>query len=305
MASVFDRVIMAKSEITKGTDALPTVADAIQAMTADVEVNQTAIDIHVIKPTMGMQVHAQGKTAMTFKIKAEIKGSGIVDIPSEIAPLLKACYLNETITAGVDIKYTPTTRTPTPCTIYVYKDSKLFKGLGCVGNCVLTMDIAGIITADFTMRCLYTAPVVSALPVGAPVFDATRPIAVSNLDLTLEDGVSIRTSTFTLDLGNSVAEHYTTSYHEFTVADRVPVFNITKDTVASAGEWNALVAGNTALFDATFGQTALNTIQITAPNAVRETITYGVRSEKDIITVPYRAYEAAATGDDQFAIVFK
>jgi len=304
MASIFDRVVLVKSEVTKGTDAVPAAADAVQVISAEVTPSVDAIDRHVVKPTMGMKQHAEGKASLEFKITAELKGSGLLGVQSEISPLLKACYLTETVNAGVDVRYKPTTRTPTSCTIYFYKDGQLWKGLGCVGQAVINANIAEQIKVEFTLKALYTAPVVAAVP-ASPVFDATQPVVVSNADIVLENGTTILTGAFSLDLGNDVFEHYTTSQHEFTVKDRAPVFAITKDSISTSAEWAALINGDTATLSATFGQTAGNIVQLTANNAVRETLKYNERGEKDIIEAAFRVYEVGAAGDDQFEIILK
>jgi len=304
MANKFERVVLVKKEVVKGTDVVPSVADAIQVLSVDVTPSQEAIDRNVVKPTMGMKPHAQGKRTLEFKITAELKGSGTAGAISEISPLLQSCYMKETVSVGVDVVYQPTTTAKESCTIYVYKDGMLWKGLGAIGDATIVGNVGESIIVEFTMRTLYTDPVVAAVPT-SPIFDTTGPVVVSNLDIVTENAGTILTGAFSLNLGNELAEHYTTSQHEFTVADRAPVFNITKDSVSTAAEWTALKNGDTAVIDGLFGQAAGNIIQIQAGNCVRETVAYGERSEKDILDVAYRAYEVAAAGDDQFTITIR
>jgi len=302
MASKFDRLLLAKTETAKGTDAAPTTADAVQVLSAEVKPVTEMIDRNIVKPTMGMAKHAQGKSSMEFVIRAELKGSGTAGVAPETSPLMQACYLTETVdpVAGT-VVYKPTTRNAKACTIYLYKDGMLWKGVGCIGTAKINLNIAEAVVAEFTMRCLYTAPVVAAVPAN-PSFDPTQPLVVSNADVVTVDGVPVRTSSFALDLGNKLAEHYTTSYHEFTVADRTPVFSITQDSVSTAAEWNALKNGDTAVFDVTIGNVPGNILNIHAANAVRESVDYAEREEKDTLNVNYRAYEVTTAGDDQFTI---
>jgi len=304
MASKFDRLVLAKSEVTKGVDALPIAADAVEVLSVEVTPSVDAIDRKVVKPTMGMKPHALGKKSLEFKITAELKGSGSLGVPSEVSPLLQACYLTETINAGVDVRYKPTTHAPKPCTIYVYKDGLLWKGVGAVGNATINMNIGESIVIEFTMSTLYTAPVVAPVP-GSPIFDGTQPVVVSDLDIVTENAGTILTGAFALELGNEVVEHYTTSQHEFTVADRTPTAKITKDSISTAAEWNALMNGDTVALNAILGQAAGNIVEIDILNGVRETDAYGERNEKDIIEVAYRCYEATVAGDDQFEIIVR
>ena len=309
MAQIFDRVLLVKSEVTKGTDALPVEADACLAITAEVTPSVEAISRKVIKSTMNEKEHALGKKSLEFKITLENKGSGTAGVAPEFAPLLKACYLTETVNAGVSVEYTHTTRTPTSCTIYLYKDGQLWKGLGCVGNAVFTNNIGESSKIEFTMKALYTVPVNAAVPT-APVFDATQPVISANVDLVTENAGTILTGALNFDLGLDVVEHYTTSNHEFTAADSLPGITITKDSVSTATEWNALMNGDTVAILATYGNDvtgspqAGNMIDYSFPNCVRLSNTYGERSERDIIESVYRAYESTATGDDAFTLTY-
>jgi len=301
MATIFDRVIYVKTETVQGVDSVPTAIDAIQVLSVDVLPSQEAIDRHVVKPTMGMKPHAQGKRSIEFKIMAELKGSGTAGNAPETSPLLQSCYLAETATVGVDVKYTPVTRNNKTCTIYVYKDGLLWKGIGAIGNANISGNVGESTKVEFTMKCLYTDPIIATVPT-SPVFDTTGPVVVSNLDVITENAGNILVGSFGFDLGNNLAEHYTTSQHRFSVADRAPVFSITKDSVSTAAEWTALKNGDTAIINSTFGSIAGNIVNITANNCVRETVGYNERSEVDILDVAYRAYESGIAGDDQFTI---
>jgi len=308
MATIFDRVVYVKLETTPGVDAVPVAANAVQVLSVDVTPTQDAIDRHVVKPTMGMKPHAQGKRTLEFKIKCELKGSGTAGTAPEISPLLQACYMSETLVpaAGANsakVDYIPVTRNNKTCTIYVYKDGLLWKGIGAIGNANINANVAESTVVEFTMKCLYTDPTPATAP-ASPIFDATGPIVVSNADIVNENVGTIKCGSFALDIGNQLAEHYTTSQHRFSVADRAPVFSITKDSISTAAEWNALRNGDTAVIVGQFGSIPGNKLVISAQNCVRETVAYNERSEVDILDVAYRAYEVGNAGDDQFKITF-
>jgi len=320
MASIFDRLLLVKSEVTKGVDALPTAADAIKVLDITLTPKIDTILRKTVSPFMGEDPHAMGKRSLEFKIKAELKGSGTPGVAGEADPLFLACQLKKTVTAAVaevldpitgavitpavagKVEYTPTTRTPTPCTIYLYKDGQLWTGVGAVGTFVLNGDIGTALVADMTFSCKWTDPVAATIPAN-PVYDTTGPAVALETSIVNENGITVRTGTFNFDRGNNVVEHYTTGYHEFTVADAAPVMKVTKDSVSTTAEWLALKNGDTISIDATFGEVAGNQIQILAANSYRMTMNYGLRHEKDIIDVTYKAVRV--NGDDEFTIVVK
>jgi len=303
MAVKYDRVLLAKTEVTKGTDAVPVVgSDAIRCRTFDVSVTPDVIDNVAVKQTMGMLPHLIGKEIMQLDVEIAVKGSGAAGTAPEFGPLLKACGLAETVTPATSVAYDPSSDIANhdSVTVYAYKDGLLWKFLGAVGTGPITVTMNEIITISFTLQAPYLAPTAVADPAGA-VYQASQPLVGNSSDV-VNDGSVIKVGTFSLDMANDVQEHYVTGDHQFVVADRAPVLTFTKDSVATAAEWAALSGGTNAALSGTFGATAGNICAITAPVGRRETIAYGERAERDLLDVGYRLYES--TGDDQFQILF-
>ena len=304
MPTKFDRVLLAKVEATKGTDSVPVPADdAVRCRSFDITKNTEVIDNVAVKQTMGMLAHLVGKESVQIEIEIALKGSGAAGTAPEFGALLKACGLAETINASVSVEYDPTSDIEgahEACTIYGYKDGLLWKCIGAVGNVVITEEMNAVTLLNFTLQAAYVVPTAVADPAGA-VYDATQPLVGSTADI-INDGAVVKVGSFTLDAGNDVQEHYVTGNHEFTVAERAPTVNFTKDSIATAAEWAALTAATTAALSAVLGLTAGNICTITAVDGRRESIEYDERAERDLLGVTYRLYESA--GDDQFQITF-
>jgi len=299
--SIFDRLILTKIEPVAGTDSIPTPAlNAIRVITANITPNIEAIDRKVLKNTMGMLPHMIGKKTATAEIEVELKGSGAAGTSPELAPLLKACGLVETVNAGVDVTYEPSTTSAETCTIYVYKDGKLWKLIGGKGKMTFETTIGQVTVLKFTMQALYTAPTATALPAGA-VYQASQPIIANNVDVATENLGNIKVAALSFDDGVDLQEHYVIGEHSFQIADRNPTASITKDSVSSTAEWDGLAAGLDAAISFTFGSVG-NQFSASFPVARKESMAYAERAERDILETSYRLYESV--GDDQFILTF-
>jgi len=301
MATIFDRVLLAKLETTKGTDAVPVVGtDAVRVRSFKVKKNTTAIDRKVVKQTMGALAHLIGKETVSIEIVAEIRGSGAAGTAPEVSPLLQACRLAETVVASTSVGYKPSTSTEKSASIYAYIDGLLWKLIGAVGTAKVdsSMDAVSIVT--FSMQAAYAVPTVVAAPAGS-VFDSTQPIVMSSATV-VNDGAVIKVGKFGMDFGNDVQNHYITGENSFVVANRNPTLTLSKDSINTAAEWTALSAGTNTTFSAALGSVAGNICTITAPVMRKKDIAYAERAERDLVELTYGLYESAS--DDQFQILF-
>ena len=300
-ATVFEHLVLVKSEVTKGTDAVPTAATNALRVTARATptVNRANVDRTVVKQTMGNLAHLPDPDPSTqVTIECELKGSGTAGTAPDWGPLMKACRMVETVVGGTSVTYLPSTATEESATIYVYIDGVLWKLLGAVGTCAITANPGELPKATFTMSAPYAAPVATAVPAGA-AFDTSVPHVVSTTDV-VSDGVSINVGAFAIDLGNDVQEHKVIGSHEFVVANRAPTLTITKDSVSTAAEWTAVHAGTNAALSGAFNGGAGNIVTISAPVGRRQSVAYGERAERFTQEVVYNLYESAS--DDQISI---
>lgn len=304
MATIYDVLLLAKSETTKGVDAAPTpAADAIRILNRPwPQVDGKPIDREVIKQTMGRMPHLMNPDAsIQLEIQCELKGSGAAGTPPEIAPLLKACRLVETVTAGTSVVYQPSTATENSATIYLYADGLLWKLLGAVGTAKIECQIGQPAKITFTMSAPYVAPTAAAVPAGA-AYDATQPLVFHSADVVTEGGNSIRVGQFSLDFGNDVQEHTRIGYHAFTVANRSPELTLNKHSVSTATDWADLMSAQQVALHAQIGAAAGNIVQVDAPKAVRKSLGYGEEAEAVTLDATFGLYES--TSDDQFTITF-
>lgn len=301
MPTIYDRLLLAKVEVTKGTDVVPVVGtDAIRIKSGKISLNQDAVARSALKQTMGPLAHLVGKQTVQLEVEVDLKPSGTAGTAPEVGTLLRGCGLLETIVAVTSVAYDPLSASHKSLSMYWYEDGLLWKLLGAVGKFSFGGQIGGTSSLKFTFMAAYAAPTAVACPTGA-VYQATAPLVMSSTDI-VNDGAVVKVGAFSFEDGNDVQHHYTTGQSEFVVAGRNPKIKLTKDSISTAAEWTALNAGTTAALSATFGTTAGNKLVLTAPVAKREGVAVGQRADRNTLEVSYGLFES--TGDDAFKLLF-
>ena len=301
MPTIYDRLLLAKIETTKGTDSVPVVGtNAVRIKSGKISLAQEAVPYAPIKQTMGNLPHLIGKQTLQLEVEVDLHGSGAAGTAPEFGVLMQACGLLETLVAVTSAAYDPLTANHKSISIYWYEDGLLWKMLGAVGKLSFNAQIGAPPTLKFTFMSAYVAPTVVADPTGA-VYQSAAPIVMSTADV-INDGAVIKVGAFNLEDGNDVQHHYTTAQNEFVVANRQPKLKLTKDSISTAAEWTALNAGTNAALSATFGATAGNRLVLTAPVCRREGVATGQRADRNTLELSYGVFESA--GDDQFKFLF-
>jgi hypothetical protein len=303
MPTIYNRLLLAKVETTKGTDAVPVVGtDAIRIKTGKITVPTDIKRRSVVKQTMGELPHLIGNQTFQLDIEVELKSSGVAGTAPEVGTLLKGCGTAETIIAVTSAAYAPLSiiANHKSLTLYWYEDGQLFKLLGAVGKFSFDAKIGEAGGFKFSFMANYVLPTVVACPTGA-VYQSAAPIVVSASDI-INDGAVIKVGSFTFDDGAVIQHHLTTGGDEFVFSNRSPKIKFGKDSISTAAEWSALTAGTNAALSATFGSVAGSRLVLTAPVARRETVANAARGERPTLDLSYGLYES--TGDDQYNFLF-
>lgn len=301
MPTIYDRLLLAKVETTKGTDIVPVVGtNAVRVKSGKISITQDALAREVVKQTMGPLAHLVGKQVFQLELEVEVKTSGVLGTPPEIGVLMRGCGLNETIVASTSVAYDPLTSSHKSLSMYWFEDGLKYILLGAVGKKSFDAQIGAGQVMKFTFMAAYVAPTAVTCPTGA-VYQSTAPLVMNSTDV-INDGAVIKVGAFSLEDGNDVQHHYTTGLSEFVIAGRAPKLKLTKDSISTAAEWTALNAGTNAALSATFGTVAATRLVVTAPVARRESVTNAQRADRPTLEVAYGLYESA--GDDAFKFFF-
>ena len=298
MADIYDRALLGKVEAVKGTDIVPTGTEVIRVNSFEIATDMTVLDNKVVKATAGNLAHDIGKKIMTLEVEFKVRFSGGLGTAPELSPIFQCCGLTETLDAGVDVEYAPSTvpASTKTASFYAFKDGLRYNFIGAVGNLVLTATIGEYLIGKATISAPYLVPTVVAVP-ALTYSDAGSPIVFESADV-VNDGAVVKVGAFELDTGNAIEEHYITGAHSFEVADRAPVMTFSKDSVSTAAEVTALAAGTDVTFSASFDGGTGNKLTITAAAARRTAIADAERGTRDTKDLSYNLYETS--GDDQF-----
>lgn len=205
-----NRAIMAKIDVTYGVDPTPTgAANAMQAV--NVTFNPSVgeeVSRDLLLSYMGHQgvILVGSYATLTFDI--EIAGSGTAGTPPACGPLLRACALQEVITAATDVKYKPISTLQESVTIYINVDGVNHILLGCRGNLKFGFTPKGIPRFTFDMTGLLGT--IADIPKPALTLTAfKKPVPVSKANTTFSlHGLTGACEGVTFDLGNQIEPRF-------------------------------------------------------------------------------------------------
>ena len=273
-------VVLAKTEVTYGTDVVPAVANIIlctvpqYSPTGDKQTRDYMRD--TLSP-LGFNVGAK-KATITFD--CELKGPNLpaaADTATYLDPLLQSCGLvgASGIYTGSDVGmlYKPTSviANMKSCTIYYYSDGIKRALVGCRGNVSFEFPVNGDPIAKFTMTGFYVTPTDTSNPTGITYPTYSAPSVVSA-------GFSIGSynptgiEKITIDMGNVITErkdaNSATGLSAVLITGRAPklTVDIEVDTLANFNPYSIWEAGTLKVLDATIGAKG-NRVGFDIPNA--------------------------------------
>lgn len=267
--------VLAKTETTYGVDPTPT--GAANAMLSKGALPQPLLGNRVTRDldrsVLGAQSEINTGPYVTVAFSIEIAGAGSAGTAPKYGPLLQACGMSETISAGVSVTYAPVSSSASlkSVTIYYYVDGQQHIIKGARGNVKLNLSRNQIPTYEFEFTGLYTRPTAVANP-SLTVTGFQVPFAVTKTNtptFTLQ-GTAVNCESFTADYGNTITYRNLIGSEAVELTDRnvrgsvtieAPAIG-TKDYFAAAEAHAGVTTGVVQLIH---GTTAGNIIQLDAP----------------------------------------
>lgn len=212
-------VILAKTEVTPGTDSVPTgAANAIKALDMSITALElSSIDVKVMAGYFGAAMSLPGTSFSKCSFSVLLSGAGLAATAPAWGALLLGCASAETtgLLAPNRVEYLPATDFLKTLTLYWYDDGLLHTLLGCMGSVKLSAKSgeAPKLTFDFTGLESTPTPVANAVAVLTAWKD---PVAITKANVTdiqlgctyaaglLSGGTVYNSSGLTLDWGNQV-----------------------------------------------------------------------------------------------------
>lgn len=263
------KVLLAKLEVTPGTDSIPTgAANAIQTRELTIQpLEGNPLDLQLDKPYFGANLGTLiGKHVMiTFKVP--VAGSGVAGTAPAWGVLMKGTGATETIDAGTSVTYTPEDNDPASLTMYVKQDKILHKVVYCRGSKKLTVDSKNFSWWEYSFIGLYVPPVAAGTI--TPVYSGwTRPVPFRVTTVAAQlIGQVVGLFNLSVDFGEKV-EYYEHSEEESVqITDRVGNFQATfeEPDLGTHDYFADILADTAGVLEYTHGITAGNIVTVSSP----------------------------------------
>lgn len=163
---IANTVILAKTEATPGTDAVPTGAADAVLLCDDVNITPMEvkeIDRKLITGYMGASPKLLTDFYQKVEFSTELAGSGTAGTAPQWGDLFLGCACAEaTLATPARVEYSPISTALKTLTQYIYDDGVMRKLLGAMGGCKITARIGGVAKARWSFMGLYADPVAAA-----------------------------------------------------------------------------------------------------------------------------------------------
>lgn len=305
------RVILHKIESAYGTDSSPTgLLNAIQCRSINfTQLEPDKVERNLIRPYFGASEELTAAYRTRVEIEVELVGSGTAGTPPPFGPMLKTCGLAETINAGVDVQYAPTSVVnPPSASIYVYRDQVRHKMLGVIGDVEFMMSAKEIPIAKFSYTGLLGPIADSALPtVDYSAFKTPEVVNDTNTQIfTLHSVSSLTMQSVSVKVGNVVIHNSRVGDDRILVNNRKTTGEILiESTDVATKDW-ATVIKNVTLDNliVEHGTTAGKKVRLESSRVQISEISNpdseGVdMSQLGLVFVP------SSAGNDEFKLTFK
>lgn len=303
------RVIAAKQETVYGSTPSPApgVSDCIRVTSGlDIAVNPTLVDRDIIRDHLGSSRPLPSNTQVVVTIPVELSASGALGTAPRYGPLLKACAMAETVSAGASVTYTPESTTFNSVTILYNIDGVLHSVNGCRGTFSISGNRGEIPIITFTMSGLYATPTDTAALV--PTYGAQAEPLVFRAGNTLNGqfhSFAACMSSFSFDYGNTVVFRDLANCNEqFLITERSSTGNVQIEatTMAQKNYFTSAAAGTQGNFTFQHGPAA-NRVTLTCPTTTITSIPYADEDSIHMLNIGFAA-SAASAASGEVSLVF-
>ena len=310
MAKRFFRklALLAKIEVTEGTDAVPTgAANAIQASEVQLTpLEADSVSRNLYQTYFGNQGELLAGEYVSLTFKVELAGAGAGGTAPAYGPLLRMCALAETITAATKVEYDPVTDDAESGTIYLNMDGVNHAMVGARGNVKFSLTPKGIPYLEFSMLGLFVAAADVALP-AADLTGFTKPVIVSktNTPVFSLHGIASIGESLSIDLGNKVEPRFLIGEDSMPITDRQAsgAIVIEAKSVATVDWIGIALARTRGALAVQHGTAAGNIVELAAPAV--EIGKPGQGETQGIINYSLPLILCPDAGDDEFKLTVR
>lgn len=300
------KALLAKIEVTYGTDSVPTAA-ANGILATDVSL--VPMDGEDVTRNLERQflsadpsIPVAVRSVLTFSV--ELVGSGTAGTAPAWGPLLRMCGVAEVVTAGTKVEYNPITDNHESGSIYLAIDTTRHVLLGARGNCVIKLNAQGIPVATFTMTGLFSTPTEQAKV--APTLTAWQGPQVAtkaNTPTFTIGGSAFVLRDFEFDLGNDVQPRMLIGSESVLIVDKAEKLTTRVEAVPVTTYNPYTIAQNQTLqaISLLHGTIAGKKVQLDFASTQQGRVT-SLEENQKIVEWPLNFVPLPVTGNDQWKI---
>lgn len=301
------RVILAKTEVTYGTDPTPTgAANAILVRNLSITPqNSEMVSRDLVRPYLGASEQLEAGVHVTCEFEIEMAGSGAAGTAPAYGPLLLACGMTATTSAGVSVTYAPVSASFGSVTIYYNVDGVLHKVTGARGNVQISLQVGQIPTFRFSFTGLYNAPTDTAMV--SPTYTAFQTPLACNSDNTTGfqlHSYSGALQSAEINFGNAVNYRMLVGAEDVLMTDRQVTGTVVLEAPTIAAKDYFALGLSSALgnFQVTQGTAAGNRVQVTSSRTSLGPPQYQDANGIHMLSVPM-TFVPSTAGNDEISIV--
>lgn len=250
------------------------------------------------QPTVPTEIHAK----LDFRI--ELAPSGAAGTPPAWGPILRACAVAETISAGVSVTYNPVSNGHESASIYIFVANTRYILVGSRGTCVLRINAQGIPYLEFSFTGLFTQPSEQARPTPTlTAFQKPQVGTTANTPTFTIDAWSPVLRTFSLDLGNQIENRFLIGSESVLITDKAEAIEMTVEAVplTTFNPYLAADAQTGVALQMSHGTAAgrIATIDVPAAQMQRP---QGLENAQNVTEWPLRFVPQFVAGNDQWTL---
>lgn len=301
------RVILAKTEVTYGTDPTPTgAANAILVRNLSITPqNSEMVSRDLVRPYLGASEQLEAGVHVTCEFEVEMAGSGAAGTAPAYGPLLLACGMTATTSAGVSVTYAPVSASFGSVTLYYNVDGVLHKVTGARGNVQISLQVGQIPTFRFSFTGLYNAPTDTAMV--SPTYTAFQTPLACNSDNTTGfqlHSYSGALQSAEINFGNAVNYRMLVGAEDVLMTDRQVTGTVVLEapTIAAKDYFALGLSAALGNFQVTQGTAAGNRVQVTSSRTSLGPPQYQDSNGIHMLSVPM-TFVPSTAGNDEISIV--
>lgn len=218
-----EKVLLVKTEATYGTDAAPTGANnAVLAQDVQLKpMEGTDVSRDLELPYFGADATISTELMSEISFDVELAPSGTAGTAPAWGPLLRACGMAETVSAGVSVIYNPITQNPESATIHLHISGTRYVMLGARGTVRFDLQAQAVPKMRFTFKGLFVKPTEAAYPAATlTAWKKPQVVTMGNTPTFEIGGVALVMRSFMLNLNNQIEGRFLVGKEEVKIGDR-------------------------------------------------------------------------------------